>query len=68
MARVLKDRGRFAVVCEMSDPEDRTYQDAIEGLHILSAEDISELMTGAGFRETVIHRGPGEWICVVGRK
>lgn len=66
MHRVLKDGGVFAVVCEMSDPEDRTYQDAIKGLHILSAEDISGLMSSAGFTGIEIHRGEGEWICVTG--
>ena len=65
---MLKDGGRFVAVCEMSDPTDTTMTDIIDGLNILTAEDISGLMTEAGFSSVDVTKGEGEWICVVGTR
>lgn len=71
--RVLKDGGRFCVVCEMVKNSDGTgahtqVADFLK-LHYLSQEEIERLFIAAGFKNISIHRDEAnDWLAATGIK
>ncbi|MGI6007309.1 MAG: class I SAM-dependent methyltransferase [Ruminococcus sp.] len=66
--RVLKPSGIFAVINEGSDPEKCDWPPVDGFMKIYLPEELTALMTKAGFRETKVYHGQGQIICVVGVK
>lgn len=68
MARVLKGGGLFMICNEASDPANTFWTDRIEGMTVHTADEITHLLTGAGFADIRAIRGRCEEICVIARK
>ena len=71
--RVLKNGGRFCVVCEMVKNSDGTgtHTEVAEflKLHYLSQDEIERLFIAAGFKNITIRRDESSgWLSVTGRK
>lgn len=67
VARVLKPGGIFLICCEMSNPENRTWSDRIEGMTIHAPETLAALAREAGFTDIAIDRGRREHCCITAR-
>ena len=66
--RVLKPQGVFAILNEGSDPEQCNWPSVDGFMRIYRPEELTELLKKAGFQEIKADHGPGQRICVTGRK
>lgn len=67
VARVLKPGGRFAIILEATDPAAaRVWTDALPSMHVRTPEELSTLLSAAGFLPPSIHLNPlTGWACLV---
>ena len=72
VARVLKPGGSFAVFLEAADPvAARIWTDALPAMHVRTVEELSALLSAAGFAPPAVHRKSAAvtaWTCLVARK
>lgn len=72
VARVLKPAGTFAVFIEAADPEGaRIWTEVVPGMRVSTVEELSELLTSAGFAKPAVHRNSASansWTCIVAQK
>lgn len=72
IARVLKPGGAFAVFLETADPEGaRIWTDALPAMHVRTVEELSALLSAAGFAPPAVHRkgdAANAWTCLVARR
>jgi len=66
--RVLKPDGMFMILCEGSDPDTNTWSQDYGAMTIYRPEELASLLKNAGFADVSFKRGPGEYICVMGKK
>lgn len=66
--RVLQPGGVFLVCCEMSDPENPRWQEALPLMKILPGAGWKTLLEQQGFSSVVFTQGAGEWICLVAQQ
>lgn len=62
--RVLKKNGIFLVCCEMSDPKNPKWEEALPHMTLHSGETWKTLLETHGFRVR-LEQGAGEWICLL---
>lgn len=65
---IIRDGGRFAIVCEMSDPTNTMWTNKIDGMTIYDAADLQKRLKEAGFSSVEFHHTKKEWICVIAQK
>ena len=72
VARVLRPGGSFAVFLETADPDAaRIWTDALPAMRVRTAEELSALLSAAGFAPPAVHRksaAANAWTCLVARK
>lgn len=68
VARTLRPGGVFMICNEASDPDNQVWTSRIEGMTIYSAEQLSEMLSAAGFSNIEVHRRKKEQMCIVARK
>ena len=72
VARVLKPGGSFAVFLEAADPvAARIWTDALPAMHVRTVEELSALLSAAGFAPPAVHRKSAAvtaWTCLVAQK
>lgn len=66
--RILKNDGQFMVLCELSDPSDRTWTQKIKMMKVYSANQLEIALKSVGFSEVQAYKGEGGNICVLARK
>ena len=64
--RVLKDNGRFGIVCELGNP-DKTFWTKVVDMNIYSTDDISAHLEAVGFSVKSVNR-KRDWYCVLAEK
>lgn len=62
--RVLKTQGIFLVCCEMSDPENPKWSEALPHMRLKTGEEWKILLEEYGF-SVRLEQGVGEWICLL---
>ena len=66
--RVLKPGGRFMVIQDCTDPDGKPWTKYISKMKIYTLEEITGLMTEAGFTAVDVRKGRGERACIIGTK
>lgn len=66
--RILKNGGQFMILCELSDPNDRTWTQKIKMMKVYSANQLEIALKSAGFSDVQTHKGEGGNICVLAMK
>lgn len=66
--RVLKENGTFLVCCEMSDPKNPRWEEALTLMRIEVGADWKKELEEAGFSEVNLEVGKDEWICLLAKK
>lgn len=63
--RVLDKNGIFLVCCEMSDPTNPRWKDALPWMALHTGEEWKQLLLQHGFSKVTLHQGEGEWITLM---
>lgn len=63
--RVLCENGIFLVCCEMSNPEEPRWQEALPHMNLLTGEGWEMLLKDNGFANVTLYKAEGEWICLL---
>lgn len=68
--RTLKPGGTFLICCELSgrNEKDQKWTERIEGMKVYTAEQISTLLTGAGFINIQADESRQGWMCLTADK
>ena len=66
VGRVLKQGGTFFICNECS--EDNKWTDIVSGMVIYTADELTQLLTQAGFTDIVMHKNDKGWLCATARK
>lgn len=66
VGRVLKPGGTFFICNECS--EDNKWTDIVSGMKIYTADELTQLLTQAGFSDIVMHKNDKGWLCAAARK
>ena len=67
--RVLKPGGTFLICNELNDPNDTTWPDRVDGMHIYNSDQLETLLDGAGFAiEKILKHNSRQWLCVLAKK
>lgn len=66
--RVLQESGTFLVCCEMSDPTNPRWEEALPLMRIEVDSEWKKVLEKAGFSQVTLHQGEGEWICLLATK
>ena len=65
--RVMKPGGRFAIMVEVIE-NDSVWTDVVEGMTAYSPEQLKEMLDGAGFVKTELHRKKPSYSTIIGVK
>ena len=65
--RVVKPGGRFAIMVEVLE-NDSVWTDVVEGMTAYSPEQLKEMLEGAGFVKTELHRKKPSYSTIIGVK
>ena len=65
--RVVKPGGRFAIMVEVLE-SDSVWTDVVEGMTAYSPEQLKEMLEGAGFVKTELHRKKPSYSTIIGVK
>lgn len=65
--RVMKPGGRFAIMVEVLE-SDSVWTDVVDGMTAYSPEQLKEMLDGAGFVNTEIHRRKPSYSIIIGVK
>ena len=65
--RVMKPGGRFAIMVEVLE-SDSVWTDVVDGMTAYSPEQLKEMLDGAGFVNTEIHRRKPSYSTIIGVK
>ena len=65
--RVVKPGGRFAIMVEVLE-KDSVWTDVVEGMTAYSPEQLKEMLDGAGFVKTELHRKKPSYSTIIGVK
>lgn len=66
VGRVLRPGGTFFICNECG--EDNKWTDIVSGLKIYTADELTQLLTKAGFTDIVMHKNDKGWLCATARK
>lgn len=66
VGRVLRPGGTF-FICNECD-EDNKWTDIVSGLKIYTADELTQVLTKAGFTDIVMHKNDKGWLCATARK
>lgn len=66
VGRVLKPGGTFFICNECG--EDNKWTDIVSGLKIYTADELTQVLTKAGFTDIVMHKNDKGWLCATARK
>lgn len=66
VGRVLRPGGTF-FICNECD-EDNKWTDIVSGMKIYTADELTQLLTKAGFTDIVMHKNDKGWLCATARK
>lgn len=66
VGRVLRPGGTF-FICNECD-EDNKWTDIVSGMKIYTADELTQLLTKAGFTDIVMHKNNKGWLCATARK
>lgn len=66
--RILKNGGQFMILCELSDPNDRTWTQKIKMMKVYSANQLESILKSLGFSKVQANKGEGGNICVLATK
>lgn len=66
VGRVLKPGGTFFICNECG--EDNKWTDIVSGMKIYTADELTQLLTKAGFTDIVMHKNDKGWLCATARK
>ena len=65
--RVVKPGGRFAIMVEVLE-NDSVWTDVVDGMTAYSPEQLKEMLEGAGFVKTELHRKKPSYSTIIGVK
>ena len=65
--RVVKPGGRFAIMVEVLE-NDSVWTDVVDGMTAYSPEQLKEMLEGAGFAKTELHRRKPSYSTIIGVK
>ncbi len=66
VGRVLKPGGTFFICNECG--EDNKWTDIVSGMKIYTADELTQVLTKAGFTDIVMHKNDKGWLCATARK
>ena len=66
VGRVLRPGGTF-FICNECD-EDNKWTDIVSGMKIYTADELTQVLTKAGFTDIVMHKNDKGWLCATARK
>ena len=66
--RVLKQGGKFLIVCEGSDPSNTKWTSIIEGMTLRSGEQLKQELINEGFKNIKLFKKEKEWITLISEK
>lgn len=66
VGRVLRPGGTFFICNECG--EDNKWTDIVSGMKIYTADELTQLLTKAGFTDIVMHKNDKGWLCATARK
>lgn len=66
VGRVLRPGGTFFICNECG--EDNKWTDIVSGLKIYTADELTQVLTKAGFTDIVMHKNDKGWLCATARK
>lgn len=66
--RVLKPGGTLLVLCEASDPESTDWPEIATPFVVYRPEELVSLLSQSGYQSGGYDRGPGQYMCVIGKK
>lgn len=66
VGRVLRPGGTF-FICNECD-EDNKWTDIVSGMKIYTADELTQVLTKAGFTDIVMHKNNKGWLCATARK
>lgn len=65
--RVLKPSGKFAILCQISDPREKIVK-KISDFKIYTRKQLKDILISTGFKDIEIHFNSKHWVCAVGGK
>lgn len=66
VGRVLRPGGTFFICNECG--EDNKWTDIVSGMKIYTADELTQVLTKAGFTDIVMHKNDKGWLCATARK
>lgn len=66
VGRVLRPGGTFFICNECG--EDNKWTDIVSGMKIYTADELTQVLTKAGFTDIVMHKNNKGWLCATARK